>query len=147
MLAVDRDPKFQELTRRIDTSLRVGSAHHKNTDAKADGLSDGALGDTPRAFANGRRDDGCVWLPWVVFFAVKTAASTLGGDLTPFSIAWGQHPRLPVSPPGRGAYTTRMKALEQDALARRHVVQQDREAALDRGPVDLSGGCPDDAAD
>ena len=86
VLVVDRDPKLLELTRRIDTSLRVGSAHHKNTDAKADGLIDGALGDTPRAFANGRRDDGCVLLPWVVF-AVNKAASTLGGDLTPFSIA------------------------------------------------------------
>ena len=146
MLAVDRDPKFQELTRRIDTSLRVGSAHHKNTDAKADGLSDGALGDTPRAFANGRRDDGCVWLPRVVF-AINNAPWTLGGDLTPFSIAWGQHPRPPVPPPGRGAYTTWMKALEQDALALLHVVQQEREAALDRGRADLSGGCPDDAAD
>jgi hypothetical protein len=60
----------------------------------------GVLGDTLRAFANGRRDDWDVWLPYAVF-AIKNAASTLGGDLTiltPFFIDRGQHPRLPPRP-------------------------------------------------
>ena len=35
----------------------------------------GVLGDTLRAFANGRKDDWDVWLPYAVF-AINNAAST-----------------------------------------------------------------------
>ena len=56
MLAADHDPEFtsapfKELTRRLGSRLLVGSAHHKNTDAKAE-LVDGVQGGTLRAFAN-----------------------------------------------------------------------------------------------
>ena len=73
--------RILEFTRRIGSSLLIGSAYHKNTNAKAERVN-GVLGDTLRAFANGRKDDWDVWLPYAVF-AINNAASTLGGDLTP----------------------------------------------------------------
>ena len=71
VLVVDHDPKFtsalfKEFTRRIGSSLLIGSAYHKNTNAKAERVN-GVLGDTLRAFANGRKDDWDVWLPYAVF--------------------------------------------------------------------------------
>jgi hypothetical protein len=146
VLVVDHDPKFtstlfKEFTRRIGSSLLIGSAYHKNTNAKAERVN-GVLGDTLRAFANGRKDDWDVWLPYAVF-AINNAASTLGGNLTPFFIDLGRHPRLPLSLPDLrsdseppSAYAARMKALEQEVLALLHAAQQERKAALDRGRVD-----------
>ena len=146
VLVVDHDPKFtstlfKEFTRRIGSSLLIGSAYHKNTNAKAERVN-GVLGDTLRAFANGRKDDWDVWLPYAVF-AINNAASTLGGNLTPFFIDRGRHPRLPLSLPDLrsdseppSAYAARMKALEQEVLALLHAAQQERKAALDRGRVD-----------
>ena len=100
------DPEFtiaallHELARRIDTGLSVDSAYHKNTDAPG---RKGSMARWPGSHAAGLRqwprDAWGAWLPCAVFFAVNQAASTLGGDLTPFSIAWGQHPRLPLSLP------------------------------------------------
>ena len=40
----------------------MSSAYHKNTNAKTEWVN-GVLGDTLRAFANGRKDDWDVWLP------------------------------------------------------------------------------------
>ena len=146
VLVVDHDPKFtstlfREFTRRIGSSLIVGSAYHKNTNAKTERVN-GVLGDTLRAFANGRKDDWDVWLPYAVF-AINNAASTLGGELTPFFIDRGQHPRMPLSLPDLRAagetplaYATRMKQLEQEVLALLHAAQQERKAALDPGRVD-----------
>jgi hypothetical protein len=146
VLVVDHDPKFtsalfREFTRRLGSSLLVGSAYHKNTNARAERVN-GVLGDTLRAFANGRKDDWDVWLPYAVF-AINNAASTLGGDLTLFFIDRGQHPRMPLSLPdlrsaaeAPAAYAARMKALEQEVLALLHAAQQERKAALDRGRVD-----------
>ena len=100
------------------------------------------LGDTLRAFANGRKDDWDVWLPYVVF-AINNSASTLGGELTPFFIDRGQHPRLPLSLPDLrhvdetpAAYAKRMKALEQEVQALLYTAQQERKRALDPGRVD-----------
>ena len=50
VLVVDQDPKFtsalfKEFTRRIGSSLLIGSAYQKNTNAKAERV-DGVLGDT-----------------------------------------------------------------------------------------------------
>jgi transposase InsO family protein len=64
VLVADHDPKFtsnlfREFTRRIGSSPRVGSAHHKSTNARAE-RAHGVLGDTLRrlrAFTNGRKDD------------------------------------------------------------------------------------------
>jgi transposase InsO family protein len=60
VLVVDHDPKFpstlfREFTRRIGSSLIVGLAYHKNTNAKTERVN-GVLGDTLRAFENGRID-------------------------------------------------------------------------------------------
>jgi transposase InsO family protein len=56
-LVVDHDPKFtsnifREFNRRLGSSLIVGSAYHKNTNARAERVN-GVLGDKLRAFANG----------------------------------------------------------------------------------------------
>ena len=74
-----------------------GSSYHKNTHAKVERAS-GVVSDTLRAFANGRKDDWDGHLPLVVF-AINNTTSTLGGDLAPFFISRGAHPRLPLSPP------------------------------------------------
>ena len=145
-LVVDQDPKFtsslfKEFTRRLGSSLLIGSAYHKNTNAKAERVN-GVLGDTLRAFANGRKDDWDVWLPYAVF-AINNAASTLGGDLTPFFIDRGQHPRLPLSLPdlratgeSPAAYAARMKSLEREVQALLHTAQLERKATLDPHRVD-----------
>jgi len=145
-LVVDHDPKFtstlfREFTRRIGSSLLVGSAYHKNTNAKTERVN-GVLGDTLRAFANGRKDDWDVWLPYAVF-AINNSASTLGGELSPFFIDRGQHPRMPLSLPDLrhvdetpAAYAVRMKTLEREVQALLNAAQQDRKALLDRGRVD-----------
>ena len=85
---------FQKFTRRISSSLLVGSAYHKNTNAKTERVN-GVWWDTLRAFANGRKYDWDAWLPYAVF-AINNLASTLGGELTPFFIDRGQHPRMPL---------------------------------------------------
>ncbi len=97
-MVVDHDPKFtstlfREFTRRIGSSLIVGSAYHKNTNAKTERVI-GVLGHTLRAFANGRKDDWDVWLPYAIF-AINNAALTLGGELTPFFIDRGLLHRMP----------------------------------------------------
>ena len=104
--------RFKEFTRRIGSSLLVCSAYHKNTNAKAERVN--CVLD---AFANGHKDGWDAWLPYVVF-AINNAASTLGGDLTPFFIDQGQHPRLQLSLPDllaagepQAAYASWMKAL------------------------------------
>ena len=45
--------------------------------------ANGVIGDTLRAFANGRKDDWDRHLPLAVF-AINNAASSLGDGLTPF---------------------------------------------------------------
>ncbi len=109
-------------TRCIGSSLLVGSAYHKNTNAKSERVN-GVLGDTLRAFANGRKGDWDSWLPYAVF-AINNSASTLGGDLTPFFIDHGSHPRLPLSLPdlrdsgeSPAAYASRMKDFEKEVRA------------------------------
>ncbi len=58
----------------------------------------GVLDDTLHAFANDRKDDWDVWLPYAVF-AINSSDSALDADLTPFFIDRGTHPRLPLSLP------------------------------------------------
>ncbi len=50
----------------MGSSLIVGSAYHKNTNAKVE-RANGVIGDTLRAFANGRKDDWDRQLPLAVF--------------------------------------------------------------------------------
>ena len=101
-LVVDHDPKFtsklfREFTRRLGSSLLVGSAYHKNTNARVERVNE-VLGDTLRAFANGRKDDWDLWLPYAVY-AINNSASLLGGELTPFFIDRGCHPHHPLTLP------------------------------------------------
>ena len=147
-LVVDHDPKFtsklfREFTRRLGSSLLVGSAYHKNTNARVERIN-GVLGDTLRAFANGRKDDWDLWLPYAVY-AINNSASTLGGELTPFFIDRGCHPHHPLALPdprqsleSPGAYAVRMQALEREVQALIRAAQQERKAALDRGRVDTT---------
>jgi hypothetical protein len=146
VLVVDHDPKFtsavfQEFTRRLGSNLVVGSAFHKNTNAKVE-RTNGVIGDTLRAFANGRKDDWDQQLPFAVF-AINNAPSAFGGELSPFFIDRGRHPRLPASLPdvaGSGEtpamYAAKMKALEEEVRNLLHAAQQERKAALDVGRVD-----------
>jgi hypothetical protein len=148
VLAMDHDPKFtsklfQEFTRRIGSSLLIGSAYHKNTNTWAKRVN-GVPGDTPRACSNGRKDDWDVWLPYAVF-TINNAASTLGGDLTSIFIDLGQHQHFPPSIPdllaageAPAAYASRIKALEQEVRVLLHAAQQEGKAALDHGRVDTT---------
>ena len=124
--------------------LIVCSANHKNTNAKVE-RANGVIGDTLRAYANGRKDD---WDKQLTFaeFAINNAASTLGGeaDMTPFFIDRGAHPRLPLSAPhaehaaheSPGQYAQRMRSIEatvRELLAARRAASK---AKLDAGRVD-----------
>ncbi len=104
------------------------SAYLKNTNAKTERVN-GVLGDTLRAFDNGRKDDWDLWLPYSAF-AINNSASALGGDLTPFFIDRGSHPCLPFSLPdlrssgeSLAAYASRMKDLEKEYRALHHMAQ------------------------
>jgi hypothetical protein len=101
----------------MGSRLIVGSAYHKNTNAKVE-RANGVIGDTLRAHANGRKDDWDRQLPLAVF-AINNAASTLGDGLTPFFIDSGAHPRLPLTAPAtshpdceaQALYARRMREL------------------------------------
>ena len=61
VLVVDHDSKFtsalfRSFVKGWGSCLIVGSAYHKNTNAKAE-RANGVVSDTLRAFANGRKDD------------------------------------------------------------------------------------------
>ena len=127
VIVVDHDARFtgevfQAFVKAMGSSLIVGSAYHKNTSSKIE-RANGVVGDTLRAFSNGRRDDWDVHLPFAAF-AINNAASPLNGGLTPFFIDRGAHPRLPLSAaPQAGiggvgetpaGYAARMKAIETE---------------------------------
>ena len=147
VLVVDHDSKFtSEVFRAFvkgwGSCLIVGSAYHKNTNAKVE-RANGVVSDTLRAFANGRKDDWDDHLPLTVF-AINNAASTLGGDLTPFFVDRGAHPRLPLSPPrdnlaageSPAHYAQRIRAMELTVRELLAAAQTERKAKLDSGRVD-----------
>ena len=83
VLVVDHDAKFtsavfRAFVKSMGSSLIVGSAYHKNTNAKVE-RANGVIGDTLRAYANGRKDD---WDKQLTFaeFAINNAASAPGGE-------------------------------------------------------------------
>ena len=146
-LVVDHDPKFtsalfRAFVKGMGSSLIVGSAYHKNTNAKVE-RANGVIGDTLRAFANGRKDDWDRQLPFAEF-AINNASSTLGGGLTPFFIDRGAHPRLPLSPPRSAQYADespahyagRMHEVETTVRALLMEAQAACKAKLDAGRVD-----------
>ena len=147
VLVVDHDSKFtSEVFRAFvkgwGSCLIVGSAYHKNTNAKVE-RANGVVSDTLRAYANGRKDDWDDHLPLAVF-AINNAASTLGGDLTPFFVDRGTHPRLPLSPPrddlavgeSPAHYAQRMRAVEATVRELLAAAQAERKTQLDAGRVD-----------
>ena len=67
VLVVDHDSKFTSavflaFAKGMGSCLIVGSAYHKNTNAKVE-RANGVISDTLRAFANGRKDDWDGYLP------------------------------------------------------------------------------------
>ena len=147
VLVVDHDSKFtsdvfRAFVKGWGSCLIVGSAYHKNTNAKVE-RANGVVSDTLRAYANGRKDDWDGHLPLAVF-AINNAASTLGGDLTPFFVDRGAHPRLPLSSPcadpaaGESPthYAQRMRAMEVTVRELLAAAQAERKAKLDAGRVD-----------
>ncbi len=149
VLVVDHDPRFtshvfRAFVRSMGSCLIVGSAYHKNTNAKVE-RANGVIGDTLRAYANVCKDDWDRQLPLAVF-AINNAASTLGDGLTPFFINRGAHPqaRLPLSAvPVDGAsgespalYAWRMRTMELTVRELLAAAQQARKAKLDAGRVD-----------
>ena len=153
VLVVDHDPKFtsdvfRAFVKGMGSCLIVGSAYHKNTNAKVE-RANGVIGDTLRAFANGRKDDWDRQLPLAVFAINhdnRDEASTLrlGEELTPFFIDRGAHPRLTLSAPPSGGsggdspahYAMRMRELELTVRELLAAAQQERKAKLDVGRVD-----------
>jgi hypothetical protein len=146
VLVVDHDSKFtSEVFRAFvkgwGSCLIVGSAYHKNTNAKVE-RANGVVSDTLRAHANGSKDNWDGHLPLAVF-AISNAASTLGGDLTP-SVDRGAHPRLPLSPPRDDSaagespthYAQRMRATEATVRELLAAVKEERNTKLDAGRVD-----------
>ncbi len=83
VLVVDHNPKFtsdvfRAFAKGMGSCLIVGSAYHKNINAKVErARANGVIGDTLRAFANGRKDDWDRQLPLAVS-AINNTASTLG---------------------------------------------------------------------
>ena len=77
-------------------------------------------------------------------FAINNAASTLGGDLTPFFVDRGAHPRLQLSPPrddlavgeSPAHYAQRMRAVEATVRELLAAAQAERKTQLDAGRVD-----------
>ena len=122
----------------MGSCLIVGSAYHKNTNAKVE-RANGVISDTLRAYANGRKDDWDSHLT-LAEFAIDNAASTLGDNLTPFFIDRGAHPRLPLSPPhddriageSPAHYAQRMRAIEATVRELLAAAQAERKAI--RGP-------------
>ena len=145
VIVVDHDAKFrsevfQAFVKEMGSSIIVGSAYHKNTNAKVK-RANGVIGDTLRAVANRRKDDWDQHLP-IAVFAINNAA---GGDgLTPFFIDRGAHPRLPLSAPTDGRtvpesptdYAHRMRQMEHTVRELMLAAQRDRKAKLDEGRVD-----------
>ncbi len=84
---------FRAFVKGWGSCLIVGSAYHKNTNAKVE-RANGVVSDTLRAFANSRKDDWDDHLPLTVF-AINNASA----QLTPFLVDRGVHPRPPLSPP------------------------------------------------
>ena len=78
------------------SSLIVGSAYHKNTNAKVE-RANGVISDTLRVYASGRKDDWDSCIP-LAEFAINNSASSLddGLPVTPFFIDRIAHPRLPL---------------------------------------------------
>ena len=116
--------------------LIVGSAYHKNTDAKVE-CANGVISDTLCAYVNGRKDDGDSHL----------ALAEFANNNAPVFIDRGAHPSLPLTPPHDDRtsgtlpahYAQRTRAMGRRCGSLRELraaAQAEREAKLDAGRVD-----------
>ncbi len=84
---VDHDQKFtsqvfRAFVKSMGSCLIVGSAYHKNTNAKVEPeRANGVIGNTLRAYAKGRKDDWDRQLPLAVF-AINNVLGRLAWDLS-----------------------------------------------------------------
>jgi len=140
-VVVDHDPKFRgtfftAFAKGLGSSLIVGSAYHKNTGAKVERVN-GVVGDTLRAFVNGRGDDWDRCLP-LVDFAINNSESAVAAGMTPFFIDRGEHPRLPLShgPTGPAesgsAHAARMRHITEQVRALLLTAQRERKELHDQ---------------
>ena len=141
VVVVDHDPKFRgafftAFAKGLGSALIVGSAYHKNTSAKVERVN-GVVGDTLRAFVNGRGDDWDTCLP-LVDFAINNSESATATGMTPFFIDRGEHPRLPLShgPSGPAesgaAHAARMRQITEEVRALLLSTQQERKEHHDQ---------------
>jgi hypothetical protein len=145
-LIVEHDPKYTSTLFRafvkgimMGSSLIVSSENHKSANAKVE-LANGVIGDTLRAFANGRKDD---WDRQFAEFAIDNVCLTLGGGLTPF---FTDRERVPAShsPPqsarhadeAPARYAGRMREAGATVRALLVEAQVACKAKLDAGRVD-----------
>ena len=97
----------------------------------------GVVGDTLRAFVNGRGDDWDRCLP-LVDFAINNSESAVAAGMTPFFIDRGEHPRLPLShgPTGptasRSAHAARMRHITEQVRALLLTAQRERKELHDQ---------------
>ena len=120
---------FQAFVKSTGSSLIVGSACHKNTNAKVE-LANGVIGDTLRAYANGRKDDWDSHLP-LAEFAINNAASSLDDGLTPaLAAVRRQHRHSPMR------YAGRMHEIDGQLFDSCWAAQAEQKAKLDAGRVD-----------
>ncbi len=118
----------------------VGSAYHKNTNAKVE-RANSVVSDTLSAYANSHKHYWDDHLQLTVL-AINNAALMLGGDLTPFFVDRCAHPRLLLSQPcddltvreSPAHYAQRMRAMEVTVLELA-AVQTERKAKLDAGRI------------
>ena len=163
VLVVDHDAKFtsevfRAFVKSMGSCLIVGSAYHKNTNAKVE-RANGVISDTLHAYANGRKDDWDSHLT-LAEFAINNAASTLGENLlhrsrsapSPPALSATRRPHCGESP---AHYAQRMSSAVREA----HYAQRSAGAARGgaggaegktrRGPGrhGVQGGRPGAAAD
>ena len=97
----------------------------------------GVVGDTLRAFVNGRGDDWDRCLP-LVDFAINNSESAVAAGMTPFLIDRGEHPRLPLShgPTGPAelgsAHAIRMRHITEEVRALLLTAQRERKEPHDQ---------------
>ena len=122
--------------------LIVGSACHKNTNAKVE-RANGVIGDTLQAYANSSKDDWDKQLP-LAEFAVNSTASTLGRRRTfasssiapciPACSCWHHSDHAAHESPSQ--YTQRMRSIEATVLELLATTKAASKAKLDTRRVD-----------
>ncbi len=142
---LDHGPKFtsdvsRAFFKNMASTLIVGSAYHKNTNAKVE-RANGVIGDKLRDYANARKDDLDRYQPLAVF-AINNAASTLATGSRPSSSTGACIPAChsPPRPPTQGATPAsnarRMRELSLSLRQLLAAAKLERKAKLDPGQVD-----------